>query len=67
MTCKDVLPTQRDSHLNKVGYEEKVAVKFETELFTKKKKYGIILGDMNICAIYLNPQYSQVHYNGVLL
>jgi hypothetical protein len=31
--------------LNKVGYEGKVAKKFETELFTKKKRWNHFGGD----------------------
>jgi hypothetical protein len=37
--------------LNEVVYEEKVAVKFETVLLTKKLN-GIILGDMTRPVVY---------------
>jgi hypothetical protein len=52
--------------LNEVVYEEKITVKFETKLFTKKIN-GIILGDMTIPMVYPNPWYSEAHYDRVLL
>jgi hypothetical protein len=40
--------------------KKKIAVKFETNLFTKKIN-GISWGDMT------RPEYSEAHCNGVLL
>jgi hypothetical protein len=40
-----------------------------TKLFTKKRivvKFGIISGDMTRPAVYLNLQYSEARFNGVL-